>query len=235
MNHMRISDTERDQAAEILREAAGEGRLDLEELDERLGAVYAAKTYADLRPIVADLPAGAGGFGGPAPAGPAPAGRGGALPSRGHHPLVGGQPLVLKAQGDSIVRKGEWTVPHRVEVNARFGEAKLDFRQARLTTPVIEVWLDVSWGSGNLILPAGATAEVDVDSSWFGSLRSDIDSIPRQGAPHFVITGKSQGGSLKVRYKKSGGWSDLMSGGWTDLGSGGSTGSGSGGWTDPLG
>ncbi|WP_017589217.1 DUF1707 SHOCT-like domain-containing protein [Nocardiopsis ganjiahuensis] len=210
MNRMRISDTERDQVAEILREAAGEGRLDLDELDERLSAVYAAKTYADLQPIVADLPAGASGFSGPAPAGSAPAGTSGAVASYGRNPLVGGQPLVLKGQGDSVARKGEWTVPHRIEVNARFGEAKLDFRQARLTTPVIEVWLDVSWGSGDLILPDGATAEVDVDSSWFGSLRSDIDSIPRHGTPHFVVSGKCQGGSLKVRYKKSGGWTDLF-------------------------
>ena len=40
----------------MLREAAGEGRLDLDELDERLEAAYAAKVYADLVPILADLP-----------------------------------------------------------------------------------------------------------------------------------------------------------------------------------
>jgi hypothetical protein len=36
--------------------AAGDGRLSLEELGERLDAVYAAKTYADLEPITRDLP-----------------------------------------------------------------------------------------------------------------------------------------------------------------------------------
>ena len=54
---LRISDADRHQVAEILREAAGEGRLDLDELDERLEATYAARTYADLVPITADLPA----------------------------------------------------------------------------------------------------------------------------------------------------------------------------------
>ena len=54
---MRISDADRHQVAEILREAAGEGRLDLDELDERLEATYAARTYADLVPITLDLPA----------------------------------------------------------------------------------------------------------------------------------------------------------------------------------
>ena len=54
---LRISDQERHQVAEVLRKAAGEGRIDLDELDERLEATFAAKTYADLVPITADLPA----------------------------------------------------------------------------------------------------------------------------------------------------------------------------------
>src|SRR6186997_1080267 len=53
---LRISDAERHQVAEILREAAGEGRLDIDELDQRLEATYAARTYADLVPITFDLP-----------------------------------------------------------------------------------------------------------------------------------------------------------------------------------
>src|SRR3954471_23484677 len=53
---LRISDSERHQVAEILREAAGEGRLDMDELDERLEGNYAARTSADLVPITLDLP-----------------------------------------------------------------------------------------------------------------------------------------------------------------------------------
>jgi len=55
-DQLRISDDDRHRVAEVLREAAGEGRLDLEELDERLEAAYGAKVYADLVPIMADLP-----------------------------------------------------------------------------------------------------------------------------------------------------------------------------------
>jgi hypothetical protein len=54
---VRASDTERDQAAEILRAAYAEGRLTRAELDERTGAAYAAKTRADLRGLTSDLPA----------------------------------------------------------------------------------------------------------------------------------------------------------------------------------
>src|SRR6476661_4385016 len=53
---LRIGDKERNAVAELLREAAGEGRLDLDELDERLEATYSARTYADLVPLTADLP-----------------------------------------------------------------------------------------------------------------------------------------------------------------------------------
>ena len=53
---VRASDAERDQAAEILRAGYAEGRLDRDELDERLAAAYAAKTRADLQDLTRDLP-----------------------------------------------------------------------------------------------------------------------------------------------------------------------------------
>jgi hypothetical protein len=55
-NRLRTSDTEREQVAEILRAAMGEGRLTLEEGEERLGRVYAAKFRDELAPLTADLP-----------------------------------------------------------------------------------------------------------------------------------------------------------------------------------
>ena len=55
-SQMRISDDDRHQVAEVLREAAAEGRIDLDELDERLEAAYAAKVYEDLVPLTLDLP-----------------------------------------------------------------------------------------------------------------------------------------------------------------------------------
>jgi len=42
--------------AERLREAAGDGRLDTDELSQRLEAAFAARTYADLVPLTHDLP-----------------------------------------------------------------------------------------------------------------------------------------------------------------------------------
>jgi hypothetical protein len=54
---LRASDTDREQIAERLRHATAEGRLDADELDERLGALYSSRTYGELDALVADLPA----------------------------------------------------------------------------------------------------------------------------------------------------------------------------------
>jgi DUF1707 SHOCT-like domain len=54
----RASDAEREEIAQIVRDAVGEGRLDISEGDERLATVYAAKYRDELNPIVTDLPAG---------------------------------------------------------------------------------------------------------------------------------------------------------------------------------
>jgi uncharacterized protein DUF1707 len=54
---LRASDSDREQVAERLRVAAGEGRLSTDELEDRLGALYAARTYGELDVLVEDLPA----------------------------------------------------------------------------------------------------------------------------------------------------------------------------------
>jgi hypothetical protein len=53
---LRVSDRDRQAAAERLRLALGEGRLDLLEYDDRLVQAYAAVTYGDLEPLFTDLP-----------------------------------------------------------------------------------------------------------------------------------------------------------------------------------
>ncbi|HEY4429056.1 MAG TPA: DUF1707 domain-containing protein [Solirubrobacteraceae bacterium] len=53
---LRAADADRDQVAERLRKAAGEGRLATHELEQRLEATFTARTYAQLDSIVADLP-----------------------------------------------------------------------------------------------------------------------------------------------------------------------------------
>lgn len=65
---MRASDSDREGVVEVLRAAYTEGRLSLDEFDDRTAAAYSAKTWGDLRSLTSDLPAGAD-LGAAAPAG----------------------------------------------------------------------------------------------------------------------------------------------------------------------
>lgn len=55
--HLRASDADRDQVASALREHHAQGRLNLEEFEDRLHLAYAARTYGELDAVLADLPA----------------------------------------------------------------------------------------------------------------------------------------------------------------------------------
>ena len=54
---IRASDQERESVVDVLRDAYADGRLTLDEFEERASAAYAAKVRADLRELTADLPA----------------------------------------------------------------------------------------------------------------------------------------------------------------------------------
>src|SRR4029077_7014935 len=115
-SQLRISDQDRHQVGEVLREAAGEGRIDLEELDQRLDATYAARTYADLVPITLDLPATpTSGL----PARPAAA----TTPSPGVPGPAEERHLAIMSGFD---RKGVWVVPQHLTVMAFMGGSSLD-------------------------------------------------------------------------------------------------------------
>jgi hypothetical protein len=71
---MRVSDAEREAAAAELREHFASGRLTQDEMDERLTAVFAAKTRADLNAVFTDLPSSGHGWASASAPGGAPGG-----------------------------------------------------------------------------------------------------------------------------------------------------------------
>src|SRR4051794_40589444 len=73
----RASDAEREEVAERLRDAAGTGRLEPDELEERLEAAYSARTVGELATLTGDLPEPA-----PQPAVPEPVWRSEAVRAR---------------------------------------------------------------------------------------------------------------------------------------------------------
>jgi hypothetical protein len=62
---MRASHADREQVIEVLKDAFVRGRLNRDQLDARAGQALAARTYAELAAVTADIP--------PVPAAPAPA------------------------------------------------------------------------------------------------------------------------------------------------------------------
>src|SRR3954466_8622699 len=146
---LRVSDADRERVAEHLRDAAGEGRLTVDELDERLDLAFAARTRSDLELLTADLPAPAQGRAvGPA----APA-----LPA-----LPGGPPgarwLISIMSGRD--RRGHWRVGSTlIDINF-WGSSDLDFNDAELTAQRTEVRVISIMGGADLRVPDGLQVEV---------------------------------------------------------------------------
>ena len=155
---MRISDEDRHKVAEVLRQAAGEGRLDLEELDERLGSAYAARTYDDLVPLVVDLP-GAVPLVPTAPTGdvvPEPR-HSGSTPMLATGPRHSASLAIMGGQD----RKGVWEVPAVYTAFALMGGIQLDLRQAIFTTREVVINANAVMGGIDIIVNAATRVSVD--------------------------------------------------------------------------
>src|ERR1700742_2968823 len=149
--NLRASDADRERVAEVLREAAGDGRLTMDELDERLDAVYAAKTYAELEPITHDLPDSAATYT-PAPAPAAahdPARFGGEATSHGAVAIMGG-----------FARKGDWTVPKEFTAFLLMGGGEIDMRNARFAEREVSIHIVAIMGGCEVIVPEDAQVRV---------------------------------------------------------------------------
>jgi hypothetical protein len=149
--NLRASDADRERVANVLREAAGDGRLTMDELDERLDAVFAAKTYAELEPITHDLPAhGDAQAPVPVPAAKAdPARFGGEGSSSGAVAILGG-----------FSRKGEWTVPKDFTAFMFMGGGEIDMREARFAEREVNIHVVAVMGGCEIIVPEDATVRV---------------------------------------------------------------------------
>jgi hypothetical protein len=185
----RASDAEREAVVARLRDAAGEGRLTVEELAERIDAAYAAKTHADLDTLTADLPAPPA-----APAGTPPAAADAGAPARTGPSLV----LGILFGGD---RGGRWRVPERMTVVNVLGGADLDLREATLSAPEVEITVWSLLGGSDITVPEG----VHVELEGFAVLGSNdlrlIGPEPPPGAPVVRVRAWSLLGGTDVRTK----------------------------------
>jgi hypothetical protein len=193
--HLRASDADRERVAEILRQAAGDGRLTLEELDERLDAVYAAKTYAELEPVTRDLPQP-----GTAQARvPAPASQPSGDPAR-----FGGQPgsTIAVAILGGFTRKGDWVVPKELSAFALMGGGEIDMREARFEEQSVTLHLVAIMGGFEVTVPDDAMVHAN-GIGIMGDFDHSASGGGAPGGPVITINGFALMGGVEVKRKRS--------------------------------
>jgi len=184
---MRVSDSDRERAADLLREAAGHGRITMDELDERLEVAYAAKTYGDLAAVTRDLPQPAQA---PGTAQRAPVGR------------IGGTPGAKFSLAilSGARRAGRWVVPPSYVAVAVMGGVELDLREAQFSQPEVTIHAYTVMGGIEITVPE----DVDVDVSgvaFMGGFDHNASGPGVPGAPRLRVLGFALMGGVEVRRK----------------------------------
>ena len=186
---MRASDADRERVANIVREAAGDGRLTMEELDERLDAVYTAKTYAELEPITRDLPA-TGTAHAPVPAQSSAVQEsriGGVASSEGAFAILGG-----------FSRKGDWVVPKDFTAFAFMAGGEIDLREARFAEPVVTIHVVAIMAGIEITVPEDVTVRV-TGIGIMGGFDHGASATGAAGGPTIIINGEALLSGVEVR------------------------------------
>jgi Domain of unknown function (DUF1707)/Cell wall-active antibiotics response 4TMS YvqF len=185
---LRASDADRDRAASVLNEALAEGRLTPEEHSERLDSIYAAKTQADLVPLLKDLPAVADAR--------SPAQVPGSAPATQHDGRI-----VAVFGGAS--RKGAWRVPPSIEVVTVFGGADIDLRDAILPGREITMRAVSVFGGVSITVPPEMRV-IDSGVAIFGGrdVSGDIAEAEAPDAPVLRLQGACVFGGVSVKHKE---------------------------------
>lgn len=189
---LRVSDRERDEAIDLLAEAATDGRLTLDEYSERSGHALVAVTRDDLRVLVRDLAADAAVS---------------AVPTIQHSPRqpvdLGAAERVVAVFG-SEVRRGRWAVPGHLFGQAIFGEIRIELQDANLHSRVTVIDARAVFGSITILVPEGVEVQL-TGSSVFGSRECQITQDPPPGAPVVQVRGRAIFGEVIVRHP---GWKE---------------------------
>lgn len=197
---MRASDAERERIAEILREAVAEGRLEMEEFDQRLDATYKARTHGELEPIVRDLPA-VGAAVAPVVAGQPRTGSMARWPDRVGGPATSGGAFAFWG---GFRRRGNWTVGRKFTAFAMWGGGEIDLREANFEDSEVVIRCFAIMGGMQVTVPPDLNVEVRGVGvmGGFGENGKD-EGIPAPGSPRVRVTGFALMGGVGVERKRS--------------------------------
>lgn len=174
------SDAERDRVAVILRDAAAEGRLTLEELSDRVAAAYSSRTSTELDALTRDLPRLATVT---------------ALTERRSRTRW----VIAVMSGAN--RKGRWRPGERCVAVAVMGGCKIDLRDAEITSSTVTITAVSVMGGVTIIVPEGIEVEVSGLSVMGGKDVSVADVPPQPGTPVIRVRALSVMGGVAVKSK----------------------------------
>jgi hypothetical protein len=165
---LRASDADREHTAELLRHAAGDGRLTVDELEERLSSVYETRTQRELEALVADVVV------------PGDERRIPRVPVR-RTADAGTRWLVSVMSGHD--RMGRWRVGSNLNVINVMGGSDLDFNDAEFADDVVTVTVFSLMGGADIRVPEGLNVEIS-NFAVMGANAVDIGSgRPDPGGP----------------------------------------------------
>lgn len=180
-----------------LHSAAGDGSLDHEIAMSRLRRAEQAATADELQVLLTGLNASASGlnvepYPVPHPAAPLTADPGSSESS----------PMVFRSQWSTLYVQGSWRVPAYIAVDPGYGAVLLDFVDALLDSPVIDVKVRESAGWTKLVIPEGWGAQIGDLSRLWGNVGTHVPEVSRPGKPQLVVRGSIGFGYLTIRHPK---------------------------------
>lgn len=183
MSEVRASDAEREATVDRLREAAGEGRLSLEELAERTDAAYAATTRGELERVGHDLPAPGASVARPAPAGSPPA-----TARRNLFAVMGGSDV-----------HGSLRFGPELSVTAIMGGHEVDLSDAVLEGGELTITVVSIMGGSDFRVPEGVHVVHEVVGIMGGDTVEPPSQPPPPGAPVIRFRGLSLMGGNSIK------------------------------------
>lgn len=136
---LRVSDAERDRVVEHLKASAGEGRISMDELSDRVGEVYRARTEIELYGLTADLPA--------PPASAVPA-------------VVEQRTRRVVSVFSGVKRRGRWKPDARVHAVAVMGSSQLDLTEADVPDEGVVIVATAVFGGVDVVVAEGTAVEL---------------------------------------------------------------------------
>jgi len=187
-SRLRASDQDRERAASVLNEALAEGRLTAEEHSERLDSIYAAKTHAELVPLLEDLPASSGT-------------QSPAATSSTTTPVARRDGRIIAIFGGAS-RKGAWRAPATSTVVTVFGGADIDLRDAILPGREIIIKAVSVFGGMSITVPPDMRV-IDSGVAIFGGrdVSGNSAESERPDSPVLRLTGACVFGGISVKHK----------------------------------